>query len=256
MTWSVYILRFPNRKKYVGVTHHTAARRFKGHAQAALRGSRLTLHCAIRKYGAESVRVGCVAQCGTEAEAKRLEVEYINELNTLRPRGYNSTIGGEGVIDPSGMSEEIRIRAMRKTMSTSAYKERQRQIQRVVWNEGMRAERSMQIKRLWNNPKYRRHQKQVHLRPNAKCHRKVLLSVEERARRRRAIWSRPGYREMMSRVHKEAQGSAEYKARASAQMKQLMADPDYRRRHAERMRAVMRMPTVRMRCALSHRRAA
>ena len=147
MKWSVYIMRFPNKKKYVGVTRLLPFHiRIKQHIQSAMSGSNLTLSCAIRKYGALSIKFGVVAKCNSEKEAKHLEVEYIRELDTLRPHGYNSTVGGNGVIDPSGMSECKRVSSCKKTMATSAYKEKQRQIQKQVWNEDKCLQRSEETK--------------------------------------------------------------------------------------------------------------
>lgn len=256
MIWNVYIIRFPNRKKYVGVTRHPVSIRVSQHVRAAMNGGDLTLHAAIRKYDGGSLRWGCVARCRSETEAKALEVEYIRELDTLRPSGYNSTLGGNGVIDPSGISESKRISRMKKTMSTISYRLHQKIIQGRVWDKERRLARSEQIKRLWQNPEYQDRQHHSHYQPEAKSHHKVLLSHEEKSRISKAVWSRPGHRERQTRSHQETQRRPEHRRRASEQMKRFMADPEHRRVHAERMRQVMNRPEVRRKCSLAHRKEA
>jgi len=252
MIWNVYIIRFPNAKKYIGVTKHSVDKRVHQHIASSRSQGRTTLANAIRNYGYSSLRWGCVARCYSEAEAKQLEVEYIKELDTLRPNGYNSTIGGNGVIDPSGMSERIRVLRMKKTMSADSYKRKQNLIQRKVWTEEMKQKRSKQVLVLWSNKKYREQQHLSHYKPDAKCHHKVLLTPEEKSQRFKEIWNRPGYRERQSVIHKQSQNTVECRQRASEQMKRLMADPIYRQKHAERMRIAMNKPEVRLKCSVSH----
>jgi len=57
---------------------------------------------------------------GSEAEAKRLEVEWIEGLGTVAPGGYNATAGGDGSADPSAYVRERIGRAHRgKTIPAS-----------------------------------------------------------------------------------------------------------------------------------------
>lgn len=256
MSWNVYIIRFPNRKKYVGVSRFSVETRVRQHIRSALRGGDLTLHCAIRKYGADSLRWGGVARCGTEQEAKALEREYIQELGTLRPAGYNSTVGGNGVIDPSGLSEKKRVARMRHTMATPLYRQRQREIQSSVWTASLRAVRAEQIRQLWACPEYRARQSRAHTRLDAVCHHRRLLSSEEKSVICRGVWNRPGHRERQSLSHIRTQSTPGYRLQVQQQMRRLMADPEYRRKHAERMREAMNRPEVRLRCSLAHLRRA
>ena len=253
MRWVVYIIRFPNKKKYVGVTKHSLGVRVGQHVKAAAGGSDLTLSYAIRKYGTDSLKTGTLARCSSDTEAKSLEVEYIKEIGTLRPHGYNSTVGGNGVLDPSGMSEGKRLTRMKRTMSTKEYKKRQHQIQMEVWNEERKMQRSDEVKQLWANPEYRGMQSKSHYQPDAKCHLpKVLLTHEEKSKIYKSIWNRPGHREKVKSICKKAMSNPALRLRIGNKMKKLMADPEYRKRHSERMKAAMNRPEVRLKCRLSH----
>jgi predicted GIY-YIG superfamily endonuclease len=153
MKWTVYCITLRNGKRYIGVTSKGWRTRLEQHVYAAQRGGCLTLHCAIRKYGVSGGRT--LAICDTEADAKIAEVAFIKQYKTIRPYGYNSTEGGNGVIDPSGLSETIRVERMQKTMATAAYKRKQHRIQQRVWTPERCARRSREIRKLWRDPKYR-----------------------------------------------------------------------------------------------------
>jgi hypothetical protein len=89
----LYILEFPNGKRYVGITKHTAEHRFiKGHLY-----SRHLVGKALMKYGKESVVITTLFESDDWDELCALEVETIKCFNTLRPNGYNLTVGGDGV---------------------------------------------------------------------------------------------------------------------------------------------------------------
>lgn len=96
----VYLLTFPNGKRYVGKTNDWK-RRWRGHKHGARYGSRMPVHSAMRKYGFDSVKVEFVAFASNRDELIQLEKEQIALLNTQSPVGYNLTTGGEGNCDPS-----------------------------------------------------------------------------------------------------------------------------------------------------------
>jgi len=98
----VYLLQFPNGKSYVGRTTKTLKARFRNHINAANKGSRCAVHAAIRKYGADCVSILSLAQGLSWAESAEVEIQWIEDLGTMTPNGYNMTRGGEGVVDPSG----------------------------------------------------------------------------------------------------------------------------------------------------------
>lgn len=257
LKWTIYSLLFPNGKRYVGVTKCNPSIRLAQHMKSADKGSSCTIHAAIRKYGKDLLSLETLAECNTEIEAKNIEVKFIAKLNTMRPLGYNSTVGGNGVIDPTGLSSIKQITNMKKTMATEEYKEKQRRVQAIAWNSDLRKLRAEQTKALWSDPEYRMRLKLAHIKPEAKCHReKVLLSPEERSARAKAIWSRPGHHDRMVHIHKQVQGTDESRKEASVKQKNYLSNPVNRQKHITRMREVMNQPEVRDRCSLAHRRTA
>lgn len=90
----VYMVSFPNGKKYIGITCRNFEIRKKEHLSKAQKGSKLKFHRALLKYkNAADWRVLNI--CDTYEQAKLLEIKYIDEFNTQK-FGYNLTNGGDG----------------------------------------------------------------------------------------------------------------------------------------------------------------
>ena len=92
----LYELLFPNGKRYFGMTVRTAKTRFWwGHVNSAKYGSKLAVHCAIRKYGSETVKV-FTRVIGRLSYIKLLEISAIVAYQTMDRRyGYNRSPGGD-----------------------------------------------------------------------------------------------------------------------------------------------------------------
>lgn len=101
---ALYRLTFPSGKQYIGITTRTVRWRFNTHVRRAKAGSSYPVCAAIRKYGSENVIVEtlfCVKENTLEAERALLrlfEREAIAKYQTVSPKGYNVTLGGEGVL--------------------------------------------------------------------------------------------------------------------------------------------------------------
>lgn len=93
MTYELYALLFSNGKRYLGITSKGAAERYAGHLRSAGKGSRLPVHCAIRKYGRPICKVLVI---GEKQYIRDLEVSAILKFQTLnRKLGYNLAPGGD-----------------------------------------------------------------------------------------------------------------------------------------------------------------
>ena len=87
-----------NDKVYVGQTISSLRRRRNGHIHAALQGSSLYFHRALRKYGIENFEWSVleVIPDATQEALNDREVNYIAEYQSNQPmRGYNMTKGGD-----------------------------------------------------------------------------------------------------------------------------------------------------------------
>lgn len=94
----VYLITSPSGKQYVGMTTRTAEERWAEHCAAARQGSDLLLARAIRKHGAEALKVEVLHESDGQDELWALEVEEISQRSTAAPNGYNLTLGGDGMI--------------------------------------------------------------------------------------------------------------------------------------------------------------
>jgi len=90
-----------NGKQYVGISRHsTPDLRWKRHIWDASRtlSSKILFHCAIRKYETASFTIRTIGYAIDWKELCILETELIELYGTLKPNGYNLTLGGEGAL--------------------------------------------------------------------------------------------------------------------------------------------------------------
>lgn len=96
--YTIYLLKFPNGKAYVGQTCKTAIQRFHGHKTDSRRSKPKTLVAqAIKKYGEDSVCISVIDTAENKKQADEKEIYYIQLYNTFKNKnGYNYTTGGDG----------------------------------------------------------------------------------------------------------------------------------------------------------------
>jgi group I intron endonuclease len=93
-----------NGKQYVGITQSTLQRRFNQHVHQSKSKIKWILHESIAKHGKQCFTIVELEQNETKDSAFESEKRWISELQTLMPKGYNMTPGGEIVVH----SEETR----------------------------------------------------------------------------------------------------------------------------------------------------
>ena len=91
----VYLISFPNGKKYVGITTNSLDERKSSHISHR-NTSALPVHQALKKYlGTESWEI--IGKATSWEALTRLEILKIEEYKSLTNlEGYNLTIGGDG----------------------------------------------------------------------------------------------------------------------------------------------------------------
>lgn len=94
----IYMLTFPNGKKYIGQTKRTLKQRISAHKSVARapcvkRRACPALVNAINCYGEDSFTAEVLIEC-KEDELDAFEAKMIQEHNTLAPNGYNLMTGG------------------------------------------------------------------------------------------------------------------------------------------------------------------
>lgn len=102
--------------QYVGQTIFALDKRWRQHVNDSrnkdAKGMRLFyLQSAIAKYGADAFDREVIATC-TRQDADEEESKYIEQLQTVAPKGYNLTSGGQGYnkrhVNPEGSAGYLR----------------------------------------------------------------------------------------------------------------------------------------------------
>ena len=91
----VYLISFPNGKKYIGITSTSFEERKQGHL-SHMNTSKLPVSNALRKYG-EQVIWEVIDKADNWNELCHLEKSYIIKYDSLN-NGYNLTAGGDGTV--------------------------------------------------------------------------------------------------------------------------------------------------------------
>jgi group I intron endonuclease len=146
-------------KRYIGQTVDYAKR--KASHINALRGNyhpNKYLQSSWNKYGENAFRFTLVIECDVD-KLDELEIRYIRQFNTLAPKGFNLTKGGDGVrgLKWSMESREAVSRAKKgKRTGDEAYWFGKKHTPETL--EKLRVATS----NLWENVEYRQHQVEVH----------------------------------------------------------------------------------------------
>jgi group I intron endonuclease len=103
-----------NGKVYVGQTTKTLKQRWTEHVYDSIgkrrRKHNSYLHLAIERYGKESFTAELLNSCVDKKSLDDVERFYIKTLNTVRPNGYNISLGGTGVMHGRKMSAESKAK--------------------------------------------------------------------------------------------------------------------------------------------------
>jgi group I intron endonuclease len=96
---SIYKIKFPNGKHYIGLTTTSLEQRTKEHKKSAKNGdSQYIIYKAIRKYEmVDTLELIEIDTADTIEELYEKEIGYIREYNSyyMNENGYNMTYGGE-----------------------------------------------------------------------------------------------------------------------------------------------------------------
>jgi group I intron endonuclease len=96
MVMIVYEAKFPNGKRYIGLTTKPLERRKIEHKHHS-KDSNRKFYNAIRKYGWENVVWKILTTCSSEEQMRDKEKHFIKKFRTLEQEfGYNHREGGDG----------------------------------------------------------------------------------------------------------------------------------------------------------------
>lgn len=103
----VYSIKFPNNKRYIGITVRKPKNRLKEHLNLSKTDKKRKLYKAIRKYKEENMffeiinEVEDIDRHALFLKLCELETHYIKYYDSFK-NGYNCTLGGEGTVGMSG----------------------------------------------------------------------------------------------------------------------------------------------------------
>lgn len=139
-----------NGKQYVGQTRQQVMVRWHQHIRSK---SPYPFPCAIRKYGKDAFRIETVATTTNQAQLNILEKQFIENLQTLYPAGYNVAPGGaEARKKGSKLSTTHKSRiaqAMKRVVWTAERREKHAQAMKKSWDEDRRRTHRARMRRLW-----------------------------------------------------------------------------------------------------------
>lgn len=113
---SIYLIEnIINGKLYIGKTDLKPQKRWTNHQAEARAGSQTYFHRAIRKYGKDCFKQSVIDVLDTEELANKREVFWIGLFHSHLPDvGYNQTLGGDGMCNPTEEVLQRMIEAGRK----------------------------------------------------------------------------------------------------------------------------------------------
>lgn len=189
----------------------------------------MALGNALLKHGEPIIQI--LHEVSSYEEAFDLEIKEISKRETIAPKGYNMTKGGEGVV---GLPEEQRRMAEAKRylsyMKNTTIEQRRESAckRRAAWT----SESMANMKKAKSTPEAKAQAAENMLQVN------LNLSPEQRSSMMIKVWENPEHRKSIMTAQKkgtEAMSPEAKEARrlkASATMKACWQDPEYRARRA------------------------
>lgn len=184
-----------NGKCYVGQTKNGLTKRWKSHIDAALRGSELRFHQALRKHGIECWQSFILEENLSVDDANKSESKWIEFYQSAdREKGYNSDKFGRNH-DRQWMDDEHKQKIAEATKefwsSDKGQEKKERLVERNRSEEARKTSSETQ-KRRWSDPKQKEEM--------SKRHKGKIVSRESRdliRKKLKKLWSDPDYRAMM-----------------------------------------------------------
>lgn len=133
-----------NKKSYIGKTERALNTRISEHIRDSKKENITSyFHRALKKYGIDNFEFTILAETNNEADLNNLEIEYIANLNTLKPNGYNITVGGTG----GNTYKHLEAMHLKEIISKSSNTRKEN----YILNPSRKIRRSEISKEFWNN---------------------------------------------------------------------------------------------------------
>ena len=233
-----HVINVLSGKGYVG-QHGTenAERRWNGHVTDAVAGKSTTpFHRALRKYGIDGFTWDVIWR-GPVSKLDVIETEFIKQFNTLKPAGYNLTLGGPTTrgLKLTKVQRGRQSKSRRKYLSNhpEAVQHQSDAIRNKWQEEAYRMAVSTAVKAALAKPSVKR---------KLRASQQASWTAERRAAQGRMASKRfkdPACRKSLSAAVKRTMSTPEYRKKRSCITKKLWKDPVYSENCRQSQRAYL-----------------
>ena len=197
-----------NNKIYIGQTTQPLNCRWNDHCHSKRKNNAITN--AIRKYGKDNFSIEVLATVYKTDDLNRLEKFYIEEFNSLAPKGYNLKTGGQ---DHNRYTDESKKKMSSARIGTTMPIDVRKKIskthkQRFKDNPLLSQQRSEMVKKAWTDPQYR-----------------INKSIKQKE-----YWSDDINRKRHSAIGKQLVSDPEYLKKVSNGVKKAQQRPEVKQR--------------------------
>jgi hypothetical protein len=255
---SIYKIKFPNGKHYIGLTTTSLEQRTKEHKNSAKNGdSQYIIYNAIRKYGmVDKLELIEIDTADTIEELCEKEIGYIIEYNSyyMNENGYNMTYGGEGT-NGYVFTEEVRqkMSELKKKYfedNPEARKEHGERLKKHYEDNPEAREQMSEIMKKYfeDNPEAREQMSEL----KKKYHQYNPEAGKEHGERMKKYYEdNPEAREQMSEIMKKYfENNPEAIQKCSeAQKKRFENNPEAGKEHGERVKKYYENPEAIQKCS-------
>ena len=219
MVFIYSITNLINDKKYVGQTRYKRVETRWGQHKRGQSGAKL-LPSAFSAHGLENFKFEVICIC-TEEDANNKEIQYIKELDTLSPNGYNLQTGGT----VAGHSSETIEKIKNKLKGVPKSLEHRKKLSEAMTGKKLSEETKKKLSESLggvNNPNYGKKASSEKLEKISKALQGRVITQEAREKQRKTMTGRKFTEEHKSKIAESLRGkkkSDEHKKKLSESFK-------------------------------------
>ena len=202
-----------NGKNYIGQTTNPLNKRIQNHISRKLN---LPFSNALKKYGIENFEWFILEKCDNKEQLDEMEFHFIKQYNSLKPNGYNLTLGGEGTsgYTHNEKSKENMSKAQNKRYLIKTEKKKISEKQKKNWlDKNYREKQTEKIRKTCRKKEHRK---------NKSLQQKKMWQDEEYIANRKKLINSNSYRKKLSNsIKKSWQNNNQRREKTSKLMKEL-----------------------------------
>ena len=199
-----------NGKIYIGQTTRDLNERWNNHCFYKHK-KKSAINEAIKVYGKENFFIEELAKAISYEELDKLEIDYIKNMNSLAPNGYNLKTGGSNGYRYTAESRQRMREAKLGTFASEGTKQKMSEVHTARWkDQSLRDKKSQSSKEVWKSEGYRKK-----ISKSRKTYWSDLANRDVASRRAKAALT-PKLRQQVSDAVKDSHARPEVKAKFQA----------------------------------------